>query len=106
MPRLYRTVFAATFILATSLARPASAAPTGAVTTDVVRTTLDRYCVTCHNSTLKTAGLAIDAIDLSNIPRDADALEKIVRKLRAGAMPPAGSPRPDAGTYQTLVSWL
>ena len=32
--------------------------------------------------------------------------EKVVRKLRAGAMPPVGSPRPDRTTYAAEASSL
>src|SRR4051812_31221002 len=56
---------------------------------------LDRYCVTCHNARLKTADLSLENIDLTHIPAGAATWEKVVRKLRTGAMPPAGRPRPD-----------
>jgi cytochrome c5 len=59
------------------------------------RTVLNRYCVTCHNEKIKTAGLALDAIDVENVPAHAEVWEKVIRKLRSGAMPPVGMPRPD-----------
>ena len=65
---------------------------------------LARYCVSCHSDRLKTAELSLQAVDADNIPRDAAAWEKVVRKLRAGAMPPVGRPRPDAATYDSLAS--
>src|SRR5262245_44678788 len=37
-----------------------------------VRAVLDQYCVTCHNEKLKTAGLALDALDPANVAHDAD----------------------------------
>ena len=70
------------------------------------RAVLDRYCVTCHNQRLKTAGLAIDTLDTSNVARQADVWEKVIRKLRGGQMPPAGSPRPDQAGYDALAGWL
>ena len=54
------------------------------------------YCVTCHNARLKTGGLALDGLDLARLPEHADVWEKVVRKLRAGVMPPQGVRRPDA----------
>src|SRR5882724_9229518 len=72
---------------------PVAAASVAAVSTQ--RALLDRYCVPCHNGRLKTGGLTLDTIDLDHIARHADALEKVVRKLRAGMMPPLGRPRPD-----------
>ena len=61
--------------------------------------TLNKYCVTCHNGRLKTAGLAIDRLDVRDVAADAQRWEKIVTKLRTGEMPPPGRPRPDAATY-------
>jgi len=58
-----------------------------------------QYCVTCHNDRMKTAGLLLDHTDYTNIPANADMWEKVVRKLRAGTMPPQGSRRPDRATY-------
>ena len=70
------------------------------------RAVLDKYCVTCHNGRLRTAGLELDKVDLSNASQRGDIWEKVVRKLRAREMPPAGRPRPDETTYDGLASWL
>ncbi len=72
------------------------------------RAFLDRYCVTCHNPNLKTAGLALDAnaVDVSNAGAAPEVWEKVVQKLRTRAMPPAGGPRPDAAAYDSLVAHL
>jgi hypothetical protein len=67
---------------------------------------LDKYCVTCHNQRLKTAGLMLDALDLGQVSEHAETWEKVVRKLRTGAMPPAGRPRPDSALYDSASSWL
>ena len=67
---------------------------------------LDRYCVTCHNQGLKTAGLTLDTMDVGTVAAQAEVWEKVVRKLRAGLMPPAGRPRPDPRAYDELASWL
>ena len=70
------------------------------------RAALDTYCVSCHNQRLKTGGLALDSMDLSRVPEDAATWERVIRRVRTGAMPPAGMPRPDATTRASLVSWL
>jgi len=70
------------------------------------RAMFDKYCVTCHNQRLKTAGLALDALDLAELGQHADVFEKIVRKIRTGAMPPAGRPRPDKALADGVASWL
>jgi mono/diheme cytochrome c family protein len=67
---------------------------------------VDKYCVTCHNQRLKTGDLALDAAGLADVAAHADVWEKVIRKVRAGMMPPAGSPRPDEPTRQSLVASL
>src|SRR6185295_6693408 len=56
------------------------------------------YCVTCHNEKLKTADLVLDRLDSAGLPIDAAIGEKVLKKLRTDAMPPAGRPRPDLVT--------
>jgi len=85
-------------VAATTAGRETSPLPT----TD----TLNKYCVTCHNSRLKTAGLQIDSLDVDHIAANAPQWEKIVTKLRTGEMPPPGRPRPDADTYRAVASAL
>ena len=70
------------------------------------RALLDRYCVTCHNERLRTAGLTLDTVDLANVAAEAEVWELVVRKLRVDAMPPGGRPRPDRGASAALVTWL
>ena len=67
---------------------------------------LDRYCVTCHNDNLRTAGLTLDTVDIARVGDHAEIWEKVVGKLRAGMMPPAGRPRPDRETYARLTAFL
>src|SRR5262247_4342658 len=59
------------------------------------RAVLDSYCVSCHNQRVKTAGLMLDAEYVAEVGRSAEVWEKVVRKLRAGTMPPVGRPRPE-----------
>src|SRR5262245_27449298 len=63
---------------------------------------IDSYCVRCHNARLKTAGLALDSIDMTTPGADAALWEKVVRKLRSGSMPPASAPRPDQAATTAL----
>jgi hypothetical protein len=85
--------------LAMLLARTNAAAQTPTTP----RAILDQYCVTCHNQKLKTAGLLLDRMDPSHVASEREAWEKVVRKLRAGMMPPAGLPRPPAAAYESLT---
>jgi hypothetical protein len=70
------------------------------------RALLDQYCISCHNQRLKTADLILDRLDVSDIRSNAEVLEKIVRKLRNGQMPPEGRPRPDQATLDSFLTSL
>lgn len=70
------------------------------------RALVDRHCLTCHNARLRTGGLALDEVDLTEVAAHAETLEKVVRKLRAGQMPPPERPRPDAAAVAAFVSEL
>lgn len=67
---------------------------------------LRRYCITCHNEGLKTAGLMLDKADVGRVTDAPETWEKVVRKLRSGVMPPAGLPRPDKATSNAFASAL
>jgi hypothetical protein len=70
------------------------------------RAVLDRYCFSCHNEKTHAAGLVLSKMDLSNIGSGAPVWEKVTNKLRSGAMPPAGMPRPDPAIYHSLNAYL
>jgi mono/diheme cytochrome c family protein len=76
------------------------------ITAVPAKTFVDTYCVTCHNSRLKTGGLALDALDLVNVGPHAEQWEKVVVKLRAGLMPPAGMLRPQQSVIDDFTSAL
>ena len=65
-----------------------------------------KYCVTCHNQRLKTAGLLFDADGITNISRHPEVWEKVVRKVRSGQMPPLGSPKPEPAVMAKWVTGL
>jgi hypothetical protein len=67
------------------------------------RALVDQYCVTCHNARVKTANLLLDQLDLAHLGDHAEIGEKVVRKLRAGMMPPTGVRRPDPATLESLI---
>jgi hypothetical protein len=68
--------------------------------------TIQQYCVTCHDQRLRTGGLSLDALDIANVQSSAETWERVVRKLRVGAMPPHGARRPDQRTTDSLIAWL
>ncbi len=67
---------------------------------------LRQYCIACHNQRAKVGGLALDTLDMAHVGENADVWEQVVRKLRTGAMPPAGRPRPDTAVSAEVVTWL
>lgn len=68
------------------------------------RALLDRYCVTCHNQRLKTAGVTFDTMDPAHVDANAKTWEEAVRKLRGGLMPPPGAPQPDAAAVKSFIA--
>ena len=72
----------------------------------LLRTTVRRYCLACHNDRTQTAGLSLQDVSTASVAEHAPVLERVHQKLRAGEMPPAGRPRPDTATVADLVTWL
>ena len=70
------------------------------------RSLIDQYCITCHNTRLMTAGLSLETVDLTKVEAHAEILEKVIRKLRAGQMPPVGRPRPPRATVDAFATAL
>ena len=70
------------------------------------RALLDRYCLGCHNARVRAGSLVLDNLDPAQAGEAADVWEKVVRKLRRGAMPPAGRPRPDRAEAMAFVARL
>jgi len=67
---------------------------------------LNQYCAVCHNQTLKSGGISLAGLDLSDITGNSGTLEKVLRKVHSGEMPPPGMPRPDASTAREFTGWL
>ena len=64
------------------------------------------YCQVCHNDALLTGNLTLAAFHVEDAPQSAETAEKMIRKLRAGMMPPPGMPRPAGDTLVMLVETL
>ena len=67
---------------------------------------VNTYCVTCHNTRLKTGGLALDGLNLQTPADDAQIWEKALRKLRGHQMPPPGSPQPMQKDVDSFTAWM
>jgi hypothetical protein len=64
---------------------------------------VSKYCAGCHNDKSKAGGFSWTTINLADPSQNAEQSEKVIRKLLAGAMPPAGNPRPDAASSKALA---
>jgi mono/diheme cytochrome c family protein len=73
---------------------------------------VSQYCMTCHSDKAKSAGMDsarkinFDQLDVAHVGKDAKTWELIVRKLRAGMMPPVNMKRPEPAAYKGFITWL
>src|SRR6202050_3512692 len=70
------------------------------------RALVDQYCVVCHNQKALTAGVSLEGVDFSNPAANAAIMERVLRKVRTGEMPPAGMPRPPAPVLAAFTKSL
>jgi hypothetical protein len=82
------------------------AAPLSAASVDTARAVVEETCQLCHNSASLSGNLSLDSFDVSAPEAAAEIAEKMVRKLRAGMMPPPGVPRPPEEDLDALATHL
>ena len=82
---------------------PSHSAPTSAESQTAV---IKQYCVTCHNDRAKTGGLSLASFDAGRAAEHPEVVEKMIRKLRVGMMPPAGGRRPAPEVLSGLLDCL
>ncbi len=70
------------------------------------RALVNQFCVACHNDKLSSSGFSWTKLDLAHPEQDSDLAERVIRKLRAGLMPPAGAPRPNAAILKSLAAGM
>ena len=81
-------------------------APPQPATSQPARALLDRYCVGCHNDKTRTANFSLEKADTTTVGDHPEIWERVIRKMRAGMMPPPGMPRPPLATYESVRDWL
>src|SRR2546422_3151912 len=81
---------------------PQTGRRTPAANAESATQTVKQYCIGCHSDRGKAGGLSLADFDVARTTEHPDAAEKMIRKLRAGMMPPAGARRPDDPTLQDL----
>jgi mono/diheme cytochrome c family protein len=93
-------------IMCTAAAVAALATPASAQSPAAGRALAERYCIACHDDTSQVAGISFEQVDWNNPGASAELLEKAIRKVSTGEMPPAGMPRPTAPTATAFTGWL
>ncbi len=86
--------------------RPAPSADGFATPNPTGNEVIEEYCVRCHNERRLLGNMSLEEYDAANAPANGELTEKIIRKLRAGLMPPPGNSRPDGETMLALVESL
>src|SRR5581483_3201290 len=67
---------------------------------------IEKYCSSCHNDRVRAGSFSWNEVRLDEPGVDAEKLEKVIRQMRAGTMPPPGAPRPDAEETQRFTAAL
>jgi len=87
--------------------KPAS--PTTVTSAAAEKAFCTQYCFGCHNQAAKARGVesalrtTLDSLDPAHVDKDPEQWEKVVRKLRAGMMPPSGMPRPKPEILESAI---
>ena len=82
------------------------AAPAAEFTAEEQTAMVKQYCATCHNDRSKPGGLTFAAFDASQAVEHAPTVERMIRRLRSGMMPPAGARRPEGDALLKLATSL
>jgi len=73
---------------------------------DSQRDFVSNNCAVCHDDISAFGGMSLTSLDLAHPEANPELAEKVIAKLKAGLMPPAGEARPSreasAAFYQTL----
>ena len=67
---------------------------------------IQQYCTRCHNPRRLAGNLSLEEYAVEAAAGDAETSERIIKKLRAGMMPPAGARRPAGDTLLSLVETI
>jgi len=86
--------------------RATSTAASSQTTPSPENAVLNEYCVKCHNPAGHAGGLSLQDFRIEQADAHAETAERMIRKLRAGLMPPAGIKRPDEATTKAVVASL
>ena len=64
---------------------------------------IDQYCTRCHSEQRQRGGLVLEGFTVEGAAENADIAERMIKKLRAGMMPPSGARRPEGNALVDLA---
>jgi mono/diheme cytochrome c family protein len=73
---------------------------------DAAQAVVTGTCATCHNDRSLSGNLSLQSFDVATAGQHPEVTEKMIRKLRAGQMPPAGTRRPSEAVLDGLAQLL
>jgi hypothetical protein len=97
------SLFCGGVVLAASIMLGQDRAPT---TIGTQRALVDQYCARCHNDRTKSGGFSWTSLDLAHPELNPQQAERVIKKLRAGMMPPSGQPKPGPTAVDSFVKGL
>ena len=86
--------------------RTASVSSGAPVPVEAAQAIVDEVCERCHTDTLRSGNMSLESFEVANASENAELAEKMIRKLHAGMMPPAGVRRPDEAALTGLAELL
>ena len=101
-----RTKLSGFLHFALALAVPGTALPQTEGNLEHERALVEQYCVVCHGEETQLGAFSWSSVELAHPERNAEQAEQIIRKLRAGMMPPPGMPRPEEAELAALAESL
>jgi mono/diheme cytochrome c family protein len=93
-------------IAAQTQSNPSTPPPTNPDFEKIVKPFFAKNCSQCHNTELSTAGIRVDQLDSAFDDRQVPTWEAILRRVRAGSMPPKGLPQPTAEERKHFTDWI
>ena len=72
----------------------------------VANEVVEEYCLRCHSERRQVGGLVLEGFDIAEADERRPTVEKMIRKLRAGMMPPRGVRRPEVDVLSAMATEL
>jgi uncharacterized protein DUF1592/uncharacterized protein DUF1588/uncharacterized protein DUF1587/uncharacterized protein DUF1595/uncharacterized protein DUF1585/cytochrome c len=84
-----------------------SAEQGGSIETSIdPNTIVNRTCVRCHSDSRLRGNLTLEGFDIGEAADNAEVIERMIRKVRAGMMPPPGARAPEGDTLAQFAGQL